>query len=484
MTQRNGEKKLMSSVDELTGKTGAELSLENHSPTGIDMEWFYAGQCGDEKEKSTLKPPATWVSVLLQRCIRTLKVLEEDRAKFGRSETMKSEEMESSHAWEDDGVCDRDGERAARRCLKYLGDQLEFLSYVMNSFAWTKDWPKTVDHVREVTSMFEAWQSLDILDSFVDSNASGASLDPLPASTAEEALSAVSSASLATSDTAEEATTTTTTMTRSDAKNEVETVCEKRMESETSVDVMLSQDSFDLPALSTSSSPTFAPSPFALSSLSPSSPTSFSFGMRGKLSAASGVRAKTPAKNNIVGPNKRRRRNLVLPKKFRAMHSSAVGKGGEKAGSRATALPADPVNVVEKNQTDERFHFVNQVVKQFLCKRCNQIFSRSDSYRRHIRSAHLTSDKKYVCVICGLSSPRVDNVKKHLKRIHDLESGKVNVRDFIIETPLNVDDVAASADRRNGNGEFRYLRMVPWGPSCFQSRRRDYETCHFRRYIC
>ena len=209
MTQRNGEKKLMSSVDELTGKTGAELSLENHSPTGIDMEWFYAGQCGDEKEKSTLKPPATWVSVLLQRCIRTLKVLEEDRAKFGRSETMKSEEMESSHAWEDDGVCDRDGERAARRCLKYLGDQLEFLSYVMNSFAWTKDWPKTVDHVREVTSMFEAWQSLDILDSFVDSNASGASLDPLPASTAEEALSAVSSASLATSDTAEEATTTT-----------------------------------------------------------------------------------------------------------------------------------------------------------------------------------------------------------------------------------------------------------------------------------
>ena len=118
-----------------------------------------------------------------------------------------------------------------------------------------------------------------------------------------------------------------------------------------------------------------------------------------------------------------------------------------------------------------QYHLVNQIVKQFLCKRCNQIFSRSDSYQRHIRSAHLKSDKKYICVICGLSSPRLDNVKKHLKKIHDLENGKVNVKDFIIESPLhmeNAEDVengevfGSAVARLEDSRGFREIRKTPY----------------------
>ena len=134
---------------------------------------------------------------------------------------------------------------------------------------------------------------------------------------------------------------------------------------------------------------------------------------------------------------RKRRRGLFLPVRHRSSTSfESFGKGNRKANKeKITSTNSD-----DKINENHKFLLVNQIVKQFLCKRCNQIFSRSDSYQRHIRSAHLKVVKKYVCVICGVSSPRVDNVKKHLKMIHDLENGKVNLKDFIIEAPLNSEE--------------------------------------------
>lgn len=63
--------------------------------------------------------------------------------------------------------------------------------------------------------------------------------------------------------------------------------------------------------------------------------------------------------------------------------------------------------------TPENYHFVDAGDGQYACKICDQVFSHSDSLRKHALTH--TEEKPFFCDICDRSFNRVDYLKEHFK---------------------------------------------------------------------
>lgn len=63
--------------------------------------------------------------------------------------------------------------------------------------------------------------------------------------------------------------------------------------------------------------------------------------------------------------------------------------------------------------TPENYHFVDAGDGQYACKICDQVFTHSDSLRKHALTH--TEEKPFFCDICDRSFNRVDYLKEHFK---------------------------------------------------------------------
>ena len=378
-------------VAPLTADTFIPNAMNNAPHTEMDnddvLKWH---RCDNVPGQRTLKPPASWISPFLQSLLDAVEDESQRRLTTTRKRRKSTED------------------RPEDVFLLDLKERLEFVLFLINSFASSKDWRRAVFLVEQTVTGKTTISSRakEMLESLYDT----------PKNSLEISLS------LDTLDFPNDSLDQTLAMVQDDAALIPPPTCstplvdaaslDNSLAQETDADVVMNQDTQDISTKNIHSRESSSSTPSASSLDDPKG------GQQPRMSNKSKWTSKKASKAT------RRRRSLILPKRLKPINAvSATSKSRDRTGA---------------SSQDDRYHIVNQIVKQYLCQRCNQVFSRSDSYRRHIRSAHLRSDKKYVCVVCGLSSPRVDNVKKHLKRIHNLDGG-VSVKDFIIETPAEGD---------------------------------------------
>ena len=411
----------------------------------------------------TLKSPLAWISAILEESLDALKINREEDTKY--DEVMKTGKRRK--CLNDDQDCRdvadaselaeyKNRAKALRRNLGELEERLEFVVHVLESFASVKNWAKAVDDVCQEVAATETWRAWNLDESFYEKNGDETTLhvglddldlfvmaDTSPTTTLTKTPPPIAAGS---SDVHDDS-----NVSENDSGMEC-AISSDIMSCLPSIEIHSTQSSVVLPSSTSTSLSPCAPSHEVIDEDSPKP-------LGGPKKSITRKRTSLSAKSNSKNST-RRRRPLILPKRLKIANvkknetvlTNSMDKDSAKA---ATPRKSSPQNVTGLDKDyDDKYLFVNQIVKQFLCQKCNQIFSRSDSYQRHIRSAHMRSDNKYVCVICGLSSRRLDNVKKHLKRVHDLESGKISVKDFIIVTPAGGGDQGETNEGKGGEGSY------------------------------
>lgn len=99
---------------------------------------------------------------------------------------------------------------------------------------------------------------------------------------------------------------------------------------------------------------------------------------------------------------------MALPIKTLPVPSASVGA----SDSSDSTSPQKPT-IGRAGLMPENYHFVEAGDGQYACKICDQVFSQSDSLRKHALTH--TEEKPFFCDVCDRSFNRVDYLKEHFK---------------------------------------------------------------------
>lgn len=102
---------------------------------------------------------------------------------------------------------------------------------------------------------------------------------------------------------------------------------------------------------------------------------------------------------------------MMIPTKSSNVAPSASASVGASDSSDSTS-PQKPT-IGRAGLLPENYHFVEAGDGQYACKICDQVFSQSDSLRKHALTH--TEEKPFFCDVCDRSFNRVDYLKEHFK---------------------------------------------------------------------
>uniref|UniRef100_A0A1Q3F0D3 Putative transcriptional repressor salm n=1 Tax=Culex tarsalis TaxID=7177 RepID=A0A1Q3F0D3_CULTA len=103
---------------------------------------------------------------------------------------------------------------------------------------------------------------------------------------------------------------------------------------------------------------------------------------------------------------------MMLPTKSSNVAPASASASVGASDSSDSASPQKPT-IGRAGLMPENYHFVEAGDGQYACKICDQVFSQSDSLRKHALTH--TEEKPFFCDVCDRSFNRVDYLKEHFK---------------------------------------------------------------------
>lgn len=102
---------------------------------------------------------------------------------------------------------------------------------------------------------------------------------------------------------------------------------------------------------------------------------------------------------------------MMIPVK--SSSSSVVPSASVGASDSSDSTSPQKPTIGRAGLLPENYHFVEAGDGQYACKICDQVFSQSDSLRKHALTH--TEEKPFFCDVCDRSFNRVDYLKEHFK---------------------------------------------------------------------
>lgn len=104
---------------------------------------------------------------------------------------------------------------------------------------------------------------------------------------------------------------------------------------------------------------------------------------------------------------------VLPPMMVPAKSSSVVPAASVGASDSSDSTSPQKPTIGRAGLMPENYHFVEAGDGQYACKICDQVFSQSDSLRKHALTH--TEEKPFFCDVCDRSFNRVDYLKEHFK---------------------------------------------------------------------